>query len=200
MMNIGVVSDTHGFLDPRLKRLLEGVTAILHAGDVGRGEVLAELREIAPVHAVRGNVDSSLLELPLSLTLMFDKLQVQLMHILPAPQRELEAWSGSAMSPTKALRRREMFTKSFDEATRLVIFGHSHTPCLVNLAGRLFLNPGSAGKKRLSLPRSYARLEVLPERVTAEIELLESYDATVPAKMGLDFAFDPGRALRELRS
>ncbi len=186
-MKIGVVSDTHGFFDPRLKRSLAGVEAILHAGDVGTVEVLAGLGEIAPVHAVRGNVDTSLPELPPSLSLTFDRLQLQLMHILPVAQCELEAWSQRTVSAAKASRRREMFMKSFDEWTGLVIFGHSHMPCLMNLGGRLFLNPGSAGKKRFSLPRCYALLEVGREGVTAAIELLESYNGVVPAKMRLDF-------------
>lgn len=186
-MKIGVVADTHGFFDPGLKRALAGVECILHAGDVGSGKVLDGLRQIAPVHAVRGNVDCSLSALPLSLTLNLDRLQLQMMHILPVPQSELEAWAQSSVSSTKAPRRSERFIRSFEESTGLVIFGHSHTPCLVNLGGRLFLNPGSAGKKRFSLPRCYARLEVSSEGVAATIELLESYNGDVPANRWLDF-------------
>ncbi len=186
-MKIGVVADTHGFFDPNLKRALAGVECILHAGDVGSADVLDALRQIAPVHAVRGNVDYSLPALPLSLTLTVDRLQLQMMHILPVPQSELKAWAEGAVSPTKAPRRSEMFLRSFEETTGLVIFGHSHTPCLVKLGGCLFLNPGSAGRKRFSLPRSYAQLEISSEGAAATIQLLESYNGDVPANMWLDF-------------
>ena len=72
-MKIGVVSDTHGFFDARLQELLAGVELILHAGDVGKLEVLDELERIAPVRAVKGNIDSPLAALPLSLTLRLNE-------------------------------------------------------------------------------------------------------------------------------
>ena len=85
-MIIGVVSDTHGFFDTRLGELLAGVELILHAGDVGKQEVLDELQRIAPVRAVRGNVDPSQLGLPFSMTLNLGETRLELLHELPIPQ------------------------------------------------------------------------------------------------------------------
>ncbi len=96
-MKIGVVSDTHAFFDPRLADLLNGVDAILHAGDVGSQEVLDELGRIAKVHAVRGNVDPAELKLPPALTKRFEGVQLEIQHQLPVPQAELEAWSDGAL-------------------------------------------------------------------------------------------------------
>ena len=92
-MKLGVISDTHAYLDPALHGLMAGVDAILHAGDVGSREVLKGLGEIARVHAVRGNVDSAKLKLPLKLKKKFGGVQVQILHQLAIPQSELEAWT-----------------------------------------------------------------------------------------------------------
>ncbi|HKS97787.1 MAG TPA: metallophosphoesterase family protein, partial [Terriglobia bacterium] len=153
-MKIGVVADTHGYFDPRLRELLAGVEMILHAGDVGKQEVLDELAEIAPVRAVRGNVDPPELSLPPSLKLGLAGLQVEMMHILPVPQSEVEDWAERTLDVDgKPPRRSEPFLKTFEDATDVVVFGHSHQPCVVTLGRRLFFNPGSAGKKRFDLPR-----------------------------------------------
>ena len=92
-MKLGVISDTHGYFDPRLPEKMAGVDGILHAGDVGSREILKELEAIAKVHAVRGNVDSARLKLPLKLKKKFGGVQVQVIHQLPIPQSELEAWA-----------------------------------------------------------------------------------------------------------
>src|SRR5579859_5560849 len=76
-MRIGVVSDTHGYFDPKLSELLAGVEVIVHAGDVDSQNILDELELIAPIHAVRGNVDGADLNLPPSLTLLFEGVQIQ---------------------------------------------------------------------------------------------------------------------------
>ena len=178
-MKIGIISDTHGFFDPRLKRVFTDVQAILHAGDVGTREVLEELREIAPVHVVRGNVDPAALNLPPSLTLVFGRMQVELVHMLPIAQSELEAWSG-AIPNQRPPQRRERFLQTFNPSTRVVVFGHSHKPCLATLGDALFFNPGSAGKKRFSLPRCCGLLEIGEGRICASIRGLESYNRSLP--------------------
>jgi len=186
LMRIGVVSDTHGYFDPCLREVLEGVGAILHGGDVGSPEILDQLGRIAPVHAVRGNVDSPESNLPLSLTLDFERLQLEMMHILPVPQPQLEEWAGLASPKGKPPQRSERFLKAFHESTRAVVFGHSHSPCLVNLGRVLFLNPGSAGKRRFLLPRTCGLLEVFPDHLQATISPLERYNGTLPPKLWLD--------------
>ncbi len=186
-MKIGVVSDTHGFFDPRLKKLLAGVEAIVHGGDVGSGEVLRELRQIAPVSAVRGNVDPPDSNLPPSLTVAFQGLHVEVIHLLPVPQSELEAWAEATSPEGKAPQRSDRFLKTFDESTGVVVFGHSHQPCLVKLGERLFFNPGSAGKKRFSLPRCCGLLEIAPGEIRASIQLLEKYNGPIPPGIRMDF-------------
>ena len=184
-MKVGVLSDTHGFFDPALREHLAGVECILHAGDIDSQSVLDELAAMAPVHAVRGNVDPADLDLPLSHTLRLDGAQIQLQHILPAPQSELEEWSDGALARKHYPRRRETFLKSFDRATRVVIFGHSHEPCLVVLERVLFFNPGSAGKKRFSLPRSFGVLEISPRGIGGIIQSLEGKKEGLPGKVWL---------------
>jgi uncharacterized protein len=187
-MRIGVVSDTHGFFDPRLKEALAGSDAILHGGDVGSEEVLAELRSIAPVHAVCGNVDDAALSLPPSLKKNFEGVQVEVQHILPLPQSELEHWADGALLGKMQPERRDAFLKTFDGKTRVVIFGHSHQPCLVTIGHMLFFNPGSAGPKRFSLPRSVGMLEVYPRGVRGSITSLEKAHEKLPGKVWLPVA------------
>jgi predicted phosphodiesterase len=125
--------------------------------------------------------------LPLSLKLVIDGVQVEMMHILPVPRSELEEWSKRALVPDgRPPQRREAFLKTFDDATGVVIFGHSHQPSLTTLGRRLFLNPGSAGKKRFSLPRCCGLLEIFPDRIQASIRLLERYNGKVPGRIHMD--------------
>lgn len=182
-MKIGVVSDTHGFFEPRLRELLDGVERILHAGDVGSLEVLEELGRIAPVEAVRGNVDSQETHLPPSRAVQLEGARIELQHTLPAPQSELEAWSDGALLAKMHPERRDAFLKTFHPATRVVIFGHSHQPCLLTLGHTLFFNPGSAGKKRFSLPRTCALLEVFPRGVRGTVLRLDDGKEKLPASI-----------------
>jgi uncharacterized protein len=187
-MRIGVIADTHGYFDPRLREMLAAVEVILHAGDVGSREVLDELRRIAPVHAVGGNVDPPELNLPPSLKLELEGLRLEMMHILPVPQSEVEEWADRTLLPDgKPPKRSEAFLKTFDDATGAVVFGHSHQPCLITLGRRLFFNPGSAGKKRFDLPRCCGLLEIVPDGIRASIEPLEKYDGALPSKIRMDF-------------
>ncbi len=187
-MKIGVVSDTHGFFDSRLKELLAGAEAILHGGDVGSEEVLDALGKIAPVHAVRGNVDDASLTLPPALKKQFEGVQVEVQHTLPLPQSELEHWADGALLGKMQPERRDAFLRTFDDKTRVVIFGHSHQPCLVTLGHTLFFNPGSAGPKRFSLPRCAGLLEVFPRGVRGSILSLERHNEKLPGKVWLPVA------------
>jgi uncharacterized protein len=185
-MRIGVVSDTHGYFDSRLQQVLAGVELILHAGEVGSEGILDQLAAIAPVRAVRGNVDPPDLNLPPALRLACSGVLIEMLHVLPAPQSELEEWARLISPGGKVPTRRGAFSKSFDESTRVVVFGHSHKPCLVALGQRLFFNPGSAGRRRFSLPRCCGLLELVPRRIRASIELLEKYNDVVPPGILMD--------------
>ncbi|MGH9469741.1 MAG: metallophosphoesterase family protein [Terriglobia bacterium] len=184
-MKFGLISDTHGYFDPRLPELFYGVDKILHAGDVGSREVLEGLGAIAPVAAVKGNIDSPELNLPLSVVLQFGDVQAEMLHTLPVPQSRLEAW-GSGGAPAQArLAERERFVACFQAATRLVVFGHTHRPCLVRCGSALFVNPGSAGRKRFSLPRCCARADVSRSALEINFLPLEGYNERVPGAMRL---------------
>jgi hypothetical protein len=184
-MRIGAVADTHGYFDPRLPEALAGVDEILHTGDVGSQEVLDELGRIAPVQAVRGNMDAAEMGLPPSLTLRFENVQVEVRHQLPVPQEELAAWSDGELLGKMQPERREAFLGTFSQATRVVLFGHSHQPCLLTMGHKLFFNPGSAGKQRFSLPRSCGLLEIFPRGIRGTILSLERYNDRLPGKIWL---------------
>ncbi|MCX8090582.1 MAG: metallophosphatase family protein [Verrucomicrobiae bacterium] len=139
-MKIGVISDTHGFLDPKVAGLFAGVRHILHAGDVGPWSLLAELEAIAPVSAVLGNTDEGL-DLPLERTAEVDGVRCFLRHILQPHEMNGE------------LRARLARARP-----RVVVFGHTHQRFVETLGGVLFLNPGYSGKPRAGAERSVAVL------------------------------------------
>jgi putative phosphoesterase len=184
-MRIGVVSDTHGYFDPHLPQRLEGVMEILHAGDVGSSQVLDQLRAIAPVHAVRGNVDAPSLDLPPTLTRQYEGIEIYMVHELPRPQSVLRDWAKAVPLEGKQAEQCDRFLGTFSERCRVVIFGHSHEPCLELLAGKIFFNPGSAGKKRFSLPRCFGVLEVAPQGLRATFLSLERYNEDLPGDVWL---------------
>jgi putative phosphoesterase len=151
-MRIGVISDTHGLLRPEAEMALIGVDLIVHAGDVGKAEILAQLKAIAPVFAVRGNVDTEkwALELPETSVVEADGACLYLIHNL----REL------AVSPKGA-------------GIDMVISGHTHKAEQWERDGVLYLNPGSAGPRRFKLPVTTATIDLAAEPWTIEIvELL----------------------------
>ncbi len=152
---IGVISDTHGIFDSRIPALFAGVDHILHAGDIGRLEVYHQLRRLAPVTAVSGNVDEGILPLEVKpeAILEFQELRIFMMHILGHPSR----LSG---------QRQEQIDKIHP---RIVVFGHSHQPFLEEQRGILFFNPGSAGPQRFSLPRSLGLLEIKVGKVRGRL-------------------------------
>lgn len=123
-MRIGVISDTHGLLRPAVLEALAGCDCILHGGDVNKPEILETLRAIAPLYTVRGNNDKEWAEeLPHSLNLTLDGVPIFMVH------------------------NKKDVPKDLGE-TRVVVFGHSHKYFEQELDGRLWLNPGSCGKRR----------------------------------------------------
>jgi len=179
-MRIGVVSDTHGYFDPHLPQLLHGVNEIFHAGDVGSEAVLGQLRAIAPVQAVRGNIDSAALGLAPTGTRWLGSVEIHMLHELPKPQAALRDWAQAGSLEVKPAEHCRRFLGSFPEECQVVIFGHSHEPCALILGGILFLNPGSAGKKRFSLPRCCGLLEISAQGVHATFLGLERYNEDIP--------------------
>ena len=147
-IRVGVISDTHGLLRPQAVAALRGSEIIVHAGDVGSPEVLAELRGIAPTRAVRGNVDSGPLatKLPATDIIAVGQLRLYMLHIIA----ELD------VDPAAA-------------GFAAVIYGHSHKPSIEWRGGVLYLNPGSAGPRRFRLPVTVARLQVTGRSLRPEI-------------------------------
>lgn len=136
-MLVGVVSDTHGYLDPRLPEMLRGVDHILHAGDIGKDEIISELGRIAPVTAVRGNNDrdgpTSLY--PLEATEVLGGCRIFLVHEMKVPKR---AEAPEIIGYHKA-------------GVDVVVFGHSHIAFQEYRGDVLFFNPGAAGKRRFKV-------------------------------------------------
>ncbi len=158
-MKVGVVSDTHGYFDPSLALLFDGVKMILHAGDIGSDPVLPNLRSIAPVLAIRGNIDLKLptREYPDWMIRNILGWRILIVHHLGKPDalQEEVAELISARHP------------------HIVISGHSHKFSLAEQSRRIFLNPGSAGRKRFHLERSAAIMELEPGRLSITIRSLE---------------------------
>lgn len=147
-MQIGVISDTHGLLRPEALAALTGSDLILHAGDVGRAEILDELSRLARVIAVRGNVDRAAwaARLPETEIVTAGDLYLYLLHDRQGLDLDPAAGGFSA-----------------------VISGHSHKPAIAWHGDVLYLNPGSAGPRRFYLPVTIARLTVDGRALTAEI-------------------------------
>ncbi len=136
-MKIGVISDTHGLLRDEVIENLQGCDYIIHAGDIGSEEILDKLQEIAKTFAVRGNNDKEgyAMKLPDFKEIEMDEALIYVTHDkadIPKEQREID----------------------------LIIYGHSHKYSEDNIDGVIYLNPGSCGRKRFSLPLSMAIVEV----------------------------------------
>ena len=139
MLRIGVISDTHGLLRPEAEQHLAGVDHIIHAGDIGRPEVVDRLRRIAPVIAIRGNVDQG-------------------RWVANYPDTEMVTLGGHTIHILHDIDDLQL-----DPASRgidVVIFGHSHKPLIETKGGVLYLNPGSAGPRRFNLPITLATLDL----------------------------------------
>ena len=147
--HIGLISDTHGLVRPEALRAFQGVEAIIHAGDIEDPATLTTLRAIAPVTAVRGNVDTArwARRLPSTAVLELDPGRVYVLHAL----RDL------AIVPEMA-------------GITVVVSGHTHQPAREERNGVLFVNPGSAGPRRFSAPVSLALLHL--EDAAVEVEFV----------------------------
>ena len=150
-MKIGVISDTHDFLDAKISKLFKGVDHILHAGDIGMPIILLELEQIAPVTAVGGNTDDPGLRFPDTRVTDLAGHKFLLHHIVNP--RHL----GDSI---KARIDRER--------PNVVVFGHTHKPFHETIGETLFFNPGYAGKSRFGMERSVAILYCEKDGIRAE--------------------------------
>jgi uncharacterized protein len=139
MLRIGVISDTHGLLRPEAEQRLAGAAHIIHAGDIGRPEIIDSLRRIAPVIAIRGNVDKGRWadSYPETETVSLGGHSIHVLHDIHDLQLDPVA-----------------------SGINVVISGHSHRPLIETKDGVLYLNPGSAGPRRLNLPITLATLKL----------------------------------------
>jgi uncharacterized protein len=148
---IGLISDTHGLLRNNVMEALAGSDRIIHAGDIDTPEVLRELEAIAPVTAVRGNMDGRRMDLPGNDLIEINDILIYIIH-----------------------DRLAMDIDPLAAGISVVVFGHSHRPVVEKNNGVFYINPGSAGPRRFSLPISVGRLEIAGGRITPVIiELME---------------------------
>ncbi|MDQ3024601.1 MAG: metallophosphatase family protein [bacterium] len=152
-MKVGVISDTHGLLRPEALSALKSCELIVHAGDIGSPDILDQLASIAPLHVVRGNNDQQSTwaeNLPDLVYLDVNGWQALLVHDIADVPSE------------------------FDADIKLVITGHSHKPGMEWRGEVLYLNPGSAGRRRFKLPVTLAILEV--SKTAIEPRLIQLLD------------------------
>jgi uncharacterized protein len=147
-MLIGVISDTHGLLRPEALVALAEAEHILHAGDVGNIEILDELRRIAPVTAIRGNVD------------VYGECA-------KLPQTEMVEFGGRFFYMLHSVKDLDLDPRA--AGVDVVVSGHSHKPVIDSKNGVMYLNPGSAGPRRFGLPVSVALVTVGEDAVKARI-------------------------------
>lgn len=153
-LRIGVISDTHGLLRPEALAFLAGSEHIVHAGDVGDPVILEQLAALAPLTAIRGNVDTDAWA-----------------RRLPETARVTVA--GITLYVVHDVKAIEVDPRS--SGVRVVVSGHSHKPRIADTSGVLYLNPGSAGPRRFRLPITAAELLIEGAAVTARIqELVEA--------------------------
>lgn len=151
MTKIGVISDTHGLLRDEAAELLADSDIILHAGDIGNQAVIVRLQEIAPVVAIRGNVDKD-------------------SWAASVPEQEAVEIGGKFFYLIHNVNEMNLDPAGqFD----VVVSGHSHKPGMTSKNGVLYFNPGSAGPRRFSLPIALGKIEVADGQVTAQIVEIE---------------------------
>ncbi len=154
---VGLIADTHGWLDPAIQEHFAGVDHIVHAGDVGQGTVMRELEAIAPVSAVRGNIDGGELAwLPQSLVVAVAGVRIAVLHI-----------AGSPLRPNQPAR--DLVTR---ERPAVLVVGHSHLPVAGRTLGTLWINPGAAGRQGFHEHRTAAILHIGPDQ---KLQLYEIY-------------------------
>ncbi len=148
---VGIISDTHGLIRPEALKALDGASLIIHAGDIGSPVILDTLKSLAPVIAIRGNVDKQDWAVSIPETEAFETLgkYFYVLHSL----KDLD------LAPAG----------QFDA----VISGHSHKPECFTKEGVLYLNPGSAGPRRFKLPVSVAKVSISDDRLMGEIVMLD---------------------------
>lgn len=151
-MRIGVISDTHGLLRPEALKALQGAEHILHAGDVGDPAILAALRAIAPITAIRGNIDEGG---PCS----------------QLPPTGLVELGGHSIYMLHDVKKLDLNPEAAGIAA--IVFGHSHKPLVEWRRGVLFLNPGSAGPRRFELPVTVAWLNIEADKLSSRIVHLD---------------------------
>jgi len=151
-MILGVISDTHGLLRPEAVEALRGSDHILHAGDIGASEILDELAWIAPLTAIRGNVDTEpwARKLPETEVVEIGGVTIYLLHDVARLDLKPEA-----------------------AGIRVVVYGHSHQPKMEAKNGVLYFNPGSAGPRRFTLPVTVGRLRINGNDVQGEVVRLQ---------------------------
>jgi putative phosphoesterase len=149
---IGLISDTHGLLRPQALDYLAGCDHIIHGGDIGSAAILEQLETLAPVSAVRGNNDTGSWAgaLPATLRLRFEGVVVFAIHDL-----------------------KELAGRGQAEDVRVIVSGHSHKPGCSERDGVLYVNPGSAGRRRFSLPIAVGELLIDGDQVRARIMTLQ---------------------------
>ena len=160
-MIIGLVADTHGLVRDSLFEALEGVSQILHAGDVGSSSVLQALERIAPVRAVYGNVDPPDPPLQPQLFLHAGGVTIHVSH-----GHEL-----GCLTPEKLL-------ESYD--ADVLVYGHTHKTLIHRAGSRLVVNPGAAGPRRFNLRPSVARLTIIAGRADVELVWLDAPSRSKP--------------------
>jgi putative phosphoesterase len=150
-LRIGLISDTHGLLRPEALAFLAGADHIIHGGDIGGPEILDRLREIAPLTVVRGNNDTAdwARAVPETARVQFGQVTVYVIHDI-----------------------KEMTLDPAADGVRVVVSGHSHKPTQAERNGVLYVNPGSAGRRRFSLPIALGELLVDGAEVQARIVTL----------------------------
>ena len=149
-MKIGIISDTHGFLDPRVEKIFAGVDHILHAGDIGDAMIELELKFIAPVTVVLGNTDAGL-DFPLTAVRTLAEKTFLVHHIV----------NPHALLP-------DLVGRIECEKADAVIFGHTHKAYVETVDGVLFFNPGYAGKPKPGAERSVAMLHLDGKKIRHE--------------------------------
>ena len=147
-MLVGLISDTHGLVRPEALAALQGSELIIHAGDIGRPEVLDELRAIAPTFAVRGNNDTEAwaAAVPDRAIVEAGERQICVLHQVG-----------------------QLFREPAPDKCAAVVFGHTHKPLVETRNGVLYINPGSAGPRRFKLPVTVGRLWVTRDGLRSEI-------------------------------
>jgi uncharacterized protein len=174
-LTVGVVSDTHGLVRPETIEALRGSDVILHAGDIGGSHVLSELGELAPVIAVRGNVDGGWARLlPERRFLDLGGVPVLILHDRALVGKEpFPPGSGAATVP-RGKRTADPDRAARHPPERVVVFGHSHQPLAENRKGVLWFNPGSAGPRRFKLPVCVGCLVIEDGRVRHRLIEIEA--------------------------